>query len=118
MILVKENHIRALGGRQALFDALRSAGQAAFVEVEVDSLEFLKDLIQHRVDRVMLDNFTPDEVRSALGVIDAHKMHDVKHTVEVEVSGGITLANIRDYAIRDQGHGAETGEVENPVARG
>jgi len=97
MVLVKENHISALGGSEALVSHLIRQGRTgAFVEVEVDSLAFLDAVLGTPVDRVMLDNFSPEEVARALRHIEA-AAGDVR--VEVEVSGGVTLANVGDYAI-------------------
>ncbi len=101
MILVKENHVRALGGPDALFDALRAMGEGGpAVEVEVDSHELLVRLLDARVrvDRVMLDNFSPEGVRRALEVIEA-RARVIAPRPEVEVSGGITLETVRDYAL-------------------
>ena len=53
MVLVKENHIRALGGRSALLEFLRGAERPGglFVEVEVDSMAFLEEILGVPVDR-------------------------------------------------------------------
>ena len=100
-VLVKENHVRVLGGPDALIARLdeveRAPGQ--FVEVEVDSLEFLKKILGAPVDRVMLDNFTPEEVRAALKTVEEFKSLHADVDLEIEVSGGITLENIRAYAL-------------------
>jgi nicotinate-nucleotide pyrophosphorylase (carboxylating) len=99
MVLVKENHVRALGGREALLRRLRGRRAGGFVEVEVDSLAFLDDLLGARVDRVMLDNFSAEEVREAVARLETHARTGGARP-EVEVSGGITLDNVRDYAMR------------------
>jgi len=97
MVLIKENHIRALGGNDAFVKYLAGRGRTdAFVEVEVDSLEFLDAVLGAPVDRVMLDNFTPDAVARALRRIQAARGDN---GIEVEVSGGVTLDNVGDYAI-------------------
>lgn len=97
MVLVKENHIRAKGGSGALVAHLEARGRTgAFVEVEVDSLAFLDAVLPAPVDRVMLDNFSPRDVRAALDRISAARG---AAPVEVEVSGGITLENVGEYAI-------------------
>jgi nicotinate-nucleotide pyrophosphorylase (carboxylating) len=100
-VLVKENHVRVLGGPDALIARLNKVGKPAdqFVEVEVDSLEFLKKLLGAPVDRVMLDNFTPDQVREALTATAEFKRRHADARLEIEVSGGITLENVCDFAI-------------------
>lgn len=100
-VLVKENHVRVLGGPDALIARLEKAGKppGQFVEVEVDSQEFLEKLLGAPVDRVMLDNFTPGQVGKALETTAEFKRQHENVELEIEVSGGITLDNISDYAI-------------------
>lgn len=105
MVLIKENHIRAMGGPRVLVDQLRRAARASrgsekrFVEVEADSLDFLDQVLGAPVDRVMLDNFTPEGVRAALERINRFRRSQPRVTLEVEVSGGMTLENVGDYSI-------------------
>lgn len=100
MVLVKDNHVRALGGRAALLERILAAPRAPFVEVEVDSIDFLRELLASsaaaRVDRVMLDNFSPERVREALVLVGEYRARGAR--IEVEVSGGITLETVRAFA--------------------
>lgn len=99
MVLVKDNHVKALGGPEALIDLIaKRAEDAGFVEVEVDSMQFLKELLAVHVDRVMLDNFTPGQVGDALELVRALRASRSFPRTEIEVSGGITLDTVRDYA--------------------
>jgi nicotinate-nucleotide pyrophosphorylase (carboxylating) len=97
MVLIKDNHIRAMGGRDELLRRLACGDRPGFVEVEVDSLDFLRALLGARVDRIMLDNFTPAGVAGALTLVRAHRASHPGR-LEIEVSGGVTLENVRDYA--------------------
>jgi nicotinate-nucleotide pyrophosphorylase (carboxylating) len=102
MVLIKENHIRAMGGPRVLVDALRRAASGTdrpFIEVEVDSPELLEQVLGVRVDRVMLDNFPPQAVRAAVERINRHRRSHARAALEVEVSGGVTLDTIQSYAI-------------------
>lgn len=101
MVLVKENHIRAIGGPEALVGRLRESSRRRrrFVEVEVDSLAILDLVLGVPLDRVMLDNFAPDEVRAGLERIEAYRKAHPDYRVEVEVSGGVTLENVDSYAL-------------------
>lgn len=99
MVLVKDNHVRAVGGKEALLRRIVSQPRAPFVEVEVDSLEFLRELLDgaaSAVDRVMLDNFTPEQVAQALALVRPYRARGGQ--LEIEVSGGITLESIRSFA--------------------
>jgi nicotinate-nucleotide pyrophosphorylase (carboxylating) len=93
MILVKENHIRVAGGLERVLDTLGAAllGRA---EIEVTSLEELQLLRDRRPGRVMLDNFTAGNLQEALAVLGTWE----GERPEIEVSGGISLDNISDYA--------------------
>lgn len=93
MLMVKDNHVVAAGGlRRAVELALDAAGHAQRVEVEVDSLEQLDALLgfQRLPDIVMLDNFSPDEVREGVKRVGG--------LMRVEVSGGIDASTLREYA--------------------
>jgi nicotinate-nucleotide pyrophosphorylase (carboxylating) len=99
MVLVKENHIRAVGGIDSLIGRLQKHPSPVAVEVEVDSLLFLDTILGAPVDRVMLDNFSSQEVQEAIKRIGAYRDANPGFSLEVEVSGGITIENIRHYAI-------------------
>jgi nicotinate-nucleotide pyrophosphorylase (carboxylating) len=95
-ILIKDNHIAAAGGLAA---ALRSAkagtGLSLPIQVEVDSLEQLREVLSLGVDAVLLDNMTPTVVAGAVRLIRAHAGGS---TCWIEASGGITLQTIRLFA--------------------
>lgn len=97
MVLVKENHFRALGGSASLLSKLAAVPGDVFVEVEVDTLDLLREVLPSRVDRIMLDNFVPDQVREAVAMV--RKERDQGRVLELEVSGGVTLDTVADYAI-------------------
>ncbi len=92
MVLIKDNHKRVAGGlREAVRRVKERVSPAYRIEVEVENLSELAEALEEGVDIVMLDNFSPQEVREALGM--------VKGRAKVEVSGNITLENIREYAL-------------------
>ena len=89
-ILVKDNHVRLAGSvRQATLRALAGADGLP-VEVEVEEIGQVEDAIEAGAHMLLLDNFTPDEVREAVALI--------KGRVPIEVSGGVRLDNVRAYA--------------------
>lgn len=101
MVLIKDNHVRAIGGREVLLRRIAAQPRATFVEVEVDSPEFLYELLDSpaakQIDRVMLDNFSAQQVSAALERVKDYRERG--HSMEIEVSGGITLETIRSVAL-------------------
>jgi nicotinate-nucleotide pyrophosphorylase (carboxylating) len=89
-ILIKENHILAAGNIQAAVDEARFHSPGYPIEVEVENTTQLEQAIDAGVDRILLDNFTTDEIRQAVKLSSG--------TIPLEASGGITLENIREYA--------------------
>jgi nicotinate-nucleotide pyrophosphorylase (carboxylating) len=95
MILIKDNHVDFAGGiEKALSKSmayLKETGKEIPIEIEVRNFEELNQVLNFgHVDRIMLDNFTVEDTRKAVGIINGR--------YEVESSGGITLENIRNYA--------------------
>ena len=95
MILLKDNHIDFAGGIEAAITRchhyLEEKGKDLKIEIEVRNMEELHEVLRvGGVDRIMLDNFTPEETRQAVALID--------HKYETESSGGITFDTIRQYA--------------------
>ncbi|MEZ5555857.1 carboxylating nicotinate-nucleotide diphosphorylase [Haliea sp.] len=88
--LIKENHISACGGIAAAVREARSVAPGKPVEVEVESLDELQQALSAGADRVMLDNFSLQDMRDAVAV--------VARRLELEASGNITEANLRSVA--------------------
>jgi len=94
MTMLKDNHIWACGSiTNAVRAAKASGGFAIKVEVECQSLEEAEEAIQAGADVVMLDNFTPDGVKTAAQTLK--EKHGTK--VLVEVSGGLTEENVEKF---------------------
>ena len=95
MIMLKDNHIDFAGGIEKAIDDtheyLKKNNLNLKIEIETRTLEEVKRVVKHgKIDRIMLDNFTPEQIKAALVLIDGK--------YETEASGGITLANIKEYA--------------------
>lgn len=92
MILIKDNHIAAAGGISAVLDAAQAnVGHAVKIEIEVDTLKQLEEVLSHGgADIVMLDNFTPDDLRKGVEMADKRLI--------VEASGGVSLETVRAIA--------------------
>lgn len=88
--LIKDNHIAAAGGVVEAFSKVRAAFPAAFVEIEVDSLDQLKEVATQSPDLVLLDNMTPAQCKEAVTFVAGR--------FKLEASGGISLENAMAYA--------------------
>jgi nicotinate-nucleotide pyrophosphorylase (carboxylating) len=113
-VLIKENHIRMAGGVGAALQAAQPAkGRVAWLEIEVTKFDELRDALVHRPDVhspdvILLDNMRPAQVRQAVEQVrlaegarrePAHDLsHDISRKIRIEASGGITLANVREFA--------------------
>jgi nicotinate-nucleotide pyrophosphorylase (carboxylating) len=93
MLMIKDNHIDAAGSIRAAVDTLRGVYGAGCppVEVECRNLEELREALDSGVERVMLDNMDIPALEAALPLIPPQ--------VEAEISGGVTLENIRSLAL-------------------
>ena len=88
--LIKDNHIAAAGGVVQAFAKVRAAFPKAFIEIEVDTLDQLKEVAAESPDLVLLDNMSPDECRTAVEFVAGR--------FKLEASGGISLENAKSYA--------------------
>lgn len=96
MILIKDNHVDYAGGiKQAINEArryLKDHHKNLQIEIEVRNMDELQQVIaEGGADRILLDNFLPDQLKEAVKLIDGKYI--------TEASGGITLENIADYAV-------------------
>src|SRR5688572_2366810 len=71
-VLIKENHIAAVGGVSAAVATARRRSPNVMVEVEVESLTQLREALATDADRIMLDDFTLDDMRAAVSMRDVH----------------------------------------------
>lgn len=93
MILIKDNHVDFAGGITQAVNAAKQYckenGKDLKIEVEVRNTPEIEEALAAGVDRIMLDNFTPERTREAVKLINGR--------TEVESSGGITLDTLRQY---------------------
>lgn len=95
MIMLKDNHVDYAGGITAAINNanayLLKTQKELKIEIEVRNLAELKEVLEvGKVDRIMLDNFSPQQLKEVLPMIPKN--------FETEASGGITLETIREYA--------------------
>jgi len=90
-VLIKDNHIAIAGGIRPAVERARAAiGHMVKVEVEVDTLDQLQELLELRVDAVLLDNMDPPTLARAVALVDGRMV--------TEASGNVTLATVRPIA--------------------
>jgi nicotinate-nucleotide pyrophosphorylase (carboxylating) len=89
-VLIKDNHITAVGSITQAVNQIRNANPNTFIEVEVKNLEDLKEAIDNKVDRIMLDNMDLEMIGKAVKITNKQ--------IELEVSGGINLENVKEVA--------------------
>ncbi|HJN05957.1 MAG TPA: carboxylating nicotinate-nucleotide diphosphorylase [Bacteroidales bacterium] len=95
MIMIKDNHVDFAGGISNAINLtvryLKDKGKNLKIEIEVRDYNELNEVLENgAVNRIMLDNFSPEELRQAVTLINGR--------FETEASGGITIDNIRQYA--------------------
>ncbi len=93
MILIKDNHVDFAGGIRQAVEAARKycaeKGKDLKIELEVRNEDEIRQALEIGVDRIMLDNFSPERTREAVNIINGQ--------IEIESSGGITLETLRSY---------------------
>jgi nicotinate-nucleotide pyrophosphorylase (carboxylating) len=88
--LIKDNHIAAAGGVGDAFSKVRALNPKLEIEVEVDTIEQLKEMIPLKPDLVLLDNMSPAQCREAVTLVAGQ--------FPLEASGGLSIENARAYA--------------------
>jgi nicotinate-nucleotide pyrophosphorylase (carboxylating) len=94
-ILIKENHIAAAGGLAKAVHAARNAQPEMAIEVEVGDLDEAAYALGMGVDRLLLDNMSPESMKEAVALRD---QTTGEQAVSLEASGGVTLENVREIA--------------------
>lgn len=90
-LLIKDNHVAAAGGVAAAVRAARAAAPPGLrLQVEVESAEQAEEALAAGAEWLLLDNRTPDELRALAARF--------RERAVLEASGGVTLANVRDFA--------------------
>jgi nicotinate-nucleotide pyrophosphorylase (carboxylating) len=88
-VLLKDNHLSLVGVERGVARA-RARWPGRLIEVECDRLDTVRAAIAAGVDRLMLDNMTPAEVREAVALVAG--------ACAIEVSGRVTIDNVGEYA--------------------
>jgi nicotinate-nucleotide pyrophosphorylase (carboxylating) len=89
-ILIKENHILAAGGIAAALQAARALNAAVSIQIEVESLDELRQALDAGAENILIDNFSLQDMRDAVAINQGRAL--------LEASGGISLESIRAVA--------------------
>ncbi|MBO0722368.1 MAG: carboxylating nicotinate-nucleotide diphosphorylase [Blastocatellia bacterium] len=96
-VLIKDNHLAMVGNiGEAVRRAREAAGHLHKIEVEVATLDQLREALEAKADVLLLDNMTPETVKQAVEIVRRHEPGE-RRTL-TEASGGINLGNVRAYA--------------------
>ncbi len=93
MLLIKENHLTAGGGLRSTLRRVFDRTPGKPIEVEVKDMDELKIAMKFRVDRIMLDNFSPEQIKEAMELRE-----EQGKDIPFEASGNIRPENIAEYA--------------------
>lgn len=100
MILLKDTHLKYYNGdvEKLLRDVKKKASFSKKIEIEIEKVDDALIAAKNGADIIMLDNMTPDQVQHAIELL---KNNNLRNSVLIEVSGGITLENIKAYLAQD-----------------
>lgn len=93
-VLIKENHIAAVGSVTAAVAAARRLSPSVMLEVEVETLAQLREALATDADRIMLDDFSLDDMRTGVQLRDAH----AGKRKQLEASGSVDAAKLKAVA--------------------
>jgi len=94
-ILIKDNHIAIAGGtREALRRAKAAAGHMVKIEIEVDTLDQLREVMEEGVDAVLLDNMGPEQLQEAVGIVAGRAITEASGRITPETAAAIAASGV------------------------
>ena len=94
-VLIKDNHVAVAGGiRPAILAARRGVGHLVKIEVEVDTLDQLEDALATGVDAVLLDNMTPEQLTTAVRMIDGRAIAEASGRITPQTAPAIAASGV------------------------
>lgn len=94
MILIKDNHIKSAGSISSAIELALKGKKRFKIEIETKNLNEVREVLNYRINRIMLDNFNLKDLKKAVRLI---RSKDKK--VEIEASGQVNLKNVKDFAL-------------------
>lgn len=94
-VLIKDNHVAVAGGiRPAILAARRGVGHLVKIEVEVDTLDQLEEALATGTDAVLLDNMTPDQLATAVRMIDGRAIAEASGRITPQTAPAIAASGV------------------------
>ena len=94
-VLIKDNHVAVAGGiRPAILAARRGVGHLVKIEVEVDTLDQLEEALATGIDAVLLDNMTPDQLATSVGMIDGRAIAEASGRITPQTAPAIAASGV------------------------
>jgi nicotinate-nucleotide pyrophosphorylase (carboxylating) len=111
-VLIKDNHVAIAGGvKPAVERARAGVGHLVKIELEVDTLEQLREAMQLRVDAVLLDNMGPDLLREAVAIVDGRAITEASGRIRPDTAPAIAASGVDLLSVGWLTHSAQVLDI-------
>ena len=111
-VLIKDNHVAIAGGvKPAVERARAGVGHLVKIELEVDTLDQLREAMNFRVDAVLLDNMGPDLLREAVGIVDGRAITEASGRIRPETAPAIAASGVDLLSVGWLTHSAQVLDI-------
>jgi nicotinate-nucleotide pyrophosphorylase (carboxylating) len=111
-VLIKDNHVAIAGGvRPAVERARAGVGHLVKIELEVDTLEQLREAMSLRVDAVLLDNMGPDMLREAVSIVDGRAITEASGRIRPDTAPAIAASGVDLLSVGWLTHSAQVLDI-------
>ena len=109
--MIKDNHLVGNPNIKDAVERVINENLEKDIQVEVDNVEQLQEVLNSKATSILLDNFIPEEIPAAIKII---KQSEQGQKMYIELSGGITKNNLKDYCIKGV-HGISIGALTHNI---
>jgi nicotinate-nucleotide pyrophosphorylase (carboxylating) len=111
-VLIKDNHVAIAGGvKPAVERARAGVGHLVKIELEVDTIDQLREAMELRVDAVLLDNMGPDLLRQAVGIVDGRAITEASGRIRPETAPAIAASGVDLLSVGWLTHSAQVLDI-------
>jgi nicotinate-nucleotide pyrophosphorylase (carboxylating) len=111
-VLIKDNHVAIAGGvKPAVERARAGVGHLVKIELEVDTLDQLREAMTLRVDAVLLDNMGPDLLREAVGIVDGRAITEASGRIRPDTAPAIAASGVDLLSVGWLTHSAQVLDI-------